>query len=483
MATTGLSHLKSTITAKLPSSPSKSQKRAFYDACYKGDAAKAQTLIAGIDLSARDESGYAPIHLATAGGHTEVVKLLIAKGASVFARTLYGKTAVDLAKGSGNAACTQLVSENVSSLGLVKLAAEKSEIIQKSVAAFCGIGNANGVDYEGFDEFFTHQIIANFFKNLTPAECLGFISSEDRTVLSKAFERAAALRFQSLAKDKSPLAACQKLELIPLIHAGAAVIIPAGFNGFSNESGHAIDVVFFGKYMAVCNRGDRDIAPIMLYEINPKKVTAETLVKILNLNEGISKGSSAEIAQKMEAAAYVKLYEEIPNSLAVKDKQSTSLVDIHKLFTAIAQPHQRVGNCTATSAKAALLFIWTMLYYNPKGSAIGHLNAAERTKEGLLRLREKAVAEMPPKLDPHLEMAARKKNEALAQKLSTKEVTPRASVKKVKTESSHKPDVANKKDAKDSKTAPEALTKKAPAAASSKTPSPTASPGKIASSK
>ena len=51
----------------------------------------------GADLEAEDEIGARPLMLAAWSGHTQVAKLLLAKGAKKDAKTRDGDTALDLA--------------------------------------------------------------------------------------------------------------------------------------------------------------------------------------------------------------------------------------------------------------------------------------------------------------------------------------------------------------------------------------------------
>ena len=68
----------------------------IHKASMEGDLAKVQALIAenpGL-TDAKDEMGRTPLHLACYGGHTELVKLLLAKGADMEAKFPNGSTAL-----------------------------------------------------------------------------------------------------------------------------------------------------------------------------------------------------------------------------------------------------------------------------------------------------------------------------------------------------------------------------------------------------
>ena len=68
----------------------------IHKAAMEGDLAKVQALIAK-DASltdAKDEMGRTPLHLACHGGHIEMVKFLMAKGADIEAKFANGSTAI-----------------------------------------------------------------------------------------------------------------------------------------------------------------------------------------------------------------------------------------------------------------------------------------------------------------------------------------------------------------------------------------------------
>ena len=70
-------------------------------------------LAAGVDVSAKDESGRTPIYAATVGGDKEVVKLLIAKGADVNAKAgISEKTPLHEAASSGHKEVVELLIAN-----------------------------------------------------------------------------------------------------------------------------------------------------------------------------------------------------------------------------------------------------------------------------------------------------------------------------------------------------------------------------------
>ena len=65
----------------------------FFTAVEKGDVKKAAALLeAGIDPNLQDQAGWTALHWASYGGHLEVVKYLLEKGANVNFKDANNKT-------------------------------------------------------------------------------------------------------------------------------------------------------------------------------------------------------------------------------------------------------------------------------------------------------------------------------------------------------------------------------------------------------
>ncbi|KAF9076182.1 ankyrin repeat-containing domain protein [Rhodocollybia butyracea] len=78
-----------------------------------GDPNKLETLISldsDVDLNAFDEFGYTPLHLACDRGNTEIVRLLLAKGADSSIKDSDEMTPLELAQTSGHEDIAQLLS-------------------------------------------------------------------------------------------------------------------------------------------------------------------------------------------------------------------------------------------------------------------------------------------------------------------------------------------------------------------------------------
>ncbi len=85
----------------------------LHRACQKGDIAMVKSILnSDLDqLNARDSNGWQPIHEAVHGGHLDIVKFLVSKGAQVDERTNNGGTPLWWAKSTfrrGHAVITYL---------------------------------------------------------------------------------------------------------------------------------------------------------------------------------------------------------------------------------------------------------------------------------------------------------------------------------------------------------------------------------------
>ena len=67
----------------------------LYEACWGGKTAEAKRLIAGgAQVDWQDEHGWAPLHVASANDHTEIVMLLLENKCNLNATDKYGNTAL-----------------------------------------------------------------------------------------------------------------------------------------------------------------------------------------------------------------------------------------------------------------------------------------------------------------------------------------------------------------------------------------------------
>ena len=85
-------------------------KKTLHKACVKGDIeAVKQFLGDGVDVNAKDEDGWTPLHGAAWWGHTETAKFLIGSGADVHAQGAAGNTPLHEAARSGRKEIAELL--------------------------------------------------------------------------------------------------------------------------------------------------------------------------------------------------------------------------------------------------------------------------------------------------------------------------------------------------------------------------------------
>lgn len=107
----------STAEATPPDQPLKNRgakpkppKISIWDAARTGDAESLrQHLASGMDINAKDEGGWVPLHGASGSGHKEIVKLLLTSGADANLPALSGKTALDYTSRAGHKETSDLL--------------------------------------------------------------------------------------------------------------------------------------------------------------------------------------------------------------------------------------------------------------------------------------------------------------------------------------------------------------------------------------
>lgn len=139
------------------------------------------------------------------------------------------------------------------------------------------------------------------------------------------------------------LDAYEEDDIISMIQGGELCFLDTGW------SEHAIQVVFFGNYMAICNRGEgtEHCKPIMVYNIDPRSITPEKITPLLNEN-----------LSGLDAQSGIKfVYETFPQSIG------GNLDDAFQRIDALQPKFQKSDNCTLASKKAAVRFAWMMLLH------------------------------------------------------------------------------------------------------------------------
>ncbi len=125
-------------------------------------------------------------------------------------------------------------------------------------------------------------------------------------------------------------------DLLEHLHTRKLTILPAGWDG------HAIDLVFYDKYMAVCNRGEGVLSKygtVAAFKIDPSRITKELIDRISQQDEVIC------------AAATRFFYNTLPGLLS----EEAEIQDAVCLALKNTQPKQvsKGGICSLSCGKAA----------------------------------------------------------------------------------------------------------------------------------
>lgn len=274
---------------------------------------------------------YPPLHLACANNNLEIARALLAAGArtDLFPN---GKTALDFCLNKGYEAMIDLLLQHgaTSSSGVnrarivaryPKYQAVFNDLDDLRYIATKKLALANhikdqkdaSIAFEGWEASIFYQDIG---KKVSEVEFDTLISGEE---LSRAFEKAS----HETNPDEVAKAAMKEL----------LVILQAGWIE------HHITLVFYGGYLAICNRGEgsRD-KTIELYKIDARKVTPDLIKEI----------EKAHSLKAKEGAAF--FYGTLLKKLSAYEDRFCK-----RVRDATVSPLQTVGNCPFAAPAAALV--------------------------------------------------------------------------------------------------------------------------------
>ncbi len=203
------------------------------------------------------------------------------------------------------------------------------EFLRRKYLAHCnGIGGSSQIDeivfpLEGSRSFYMHQMLhkqlQDYFQRFQD-----MFSDEHKGAILEAFEQSASnIPAQDLANR---------------IQMGYLTILPTGWLG------HAVDVVFFEEYMAICNLGEtvsRELKTIEVFKITQGLVTKEIIYEIRNQK----KNSFAD------GSAY--FYFNLPAKLAGPGLSEVVQDDLCRKISEFAPKPFELGMCAYGAPKAA----------------------------------------------------------------------------------------------------------------------------------
>jgi ankyrin repeat protein len=234
-----------------------------------------------------------------------------------------------------------------------------TEFIKRKVLAHCnGIGSRSEIDktlfsLDGAYSPYMHQLM---YKQLQQY----FQRSQ---TLSDGHKRAILEGFQRSAPNMPAQDVADQIQRNEL------VITQAGWDR------HAIDLVFFGDYMAICNRGEgipEDLTTIEVVKIDRKLVTKEIIEEIRSQR---SKSCS-------EASAY--FYFDLPAKLAGDGLFGVVKDELCKKISEFAPKPIKQGTCTYAAAKAASRCSMMLLTMSESDQSKYHSHAVTCKKESKL---------------------------------------------------------------------------------------------------
>ena len=279
----------------------------------------------GIQINLKDTFGRTALSCAFQTGNFEIAKLLIKKGASQTIKNIWGKTPINMAICRGH----QLPKE-------FSLSSEDTK--RNILDAIAHIFNLEGVFKEkkrtyrlqGSSPKIMFKLLAGNLKKFSSETQLISLSIEKQNIIQKAL-------FNASFANRSPGKISNEIQNNKL-----CFIQGMWFN-------HALCLVFYKNYMAICNRGEgsEGHSTIEVFKIDPQLVTKEIIQEFAKIN----------ILDRARGINY--FYKELPGKLSITKKPLQD--NLCKTFATIAPKPQQSKNCTIASIIAAIRFAWVML--------------------------------------------------------------------------------------------------------------------------
>ena len=304
------------------------------------ETSKAVGAILGIN--ARTETGITPLMYACILGKQTAAQSLIRYGARLDERCDLGYTAKAYSVFCGNEAMsTSLPADPYT----------EEFIHRKVVAHFLGVDGSSRI---GNMTFPLSGACAPLMHRKT-AETLEAhfrqFPYDDSAQLVKAFRSAPSVATQSPA------------EVVEYVKNHNLTLLPTGW------SLHAIDILLYGSYMVICNRGagvPAGCSTLEAFKINRDLFNEKIVDQI---------GSHCEEDKESASQFY---YVHLPKMLSTGDTLVQD--DWCALLKTIAPKQQKRGTCALASAKAALRAAWFFLEVDRILPRLGHAEVAERVR-------------------------------------------------------------------------------------------------------
>ncbi|HSX04787.1 MAG TPA: ankyrin repeat domain-containing protein [Rhabdochlamydiaceae bacterium] len=311
-----------------------------------GELAK-QLLQSGVPVDTKDENGRTALVAAcnTDSPSKEVIRLLVDKGADIYAKT------EDLEKPLLEIMARKNKIDMVALL--LKCSEEEAQKFADHFNSRFWSGHVNsmkGITFKGSIRFDTAYLMKKILETL-PEPVSKQIHSYYKNKLIRAF-----------LEGSKEIKNMHKTSLS--IHKGDLVIVPAGYDS------HCIFFVFYQGYLAICNRNSRytENNAFEVYKIDSTKMNLSIITRLLNY-----KTKKGRVAANYFYKILPKLLSPVQHP--IKD-------EICKLIEQLLTPcKQKIGNCSYVGAKLALRAALALLHLRKeKGKWILKEEDVERSR-------------------------------------------------------------------------------------------------------
>jgi len=276
-----------------------------------------------------NKQGWTPLMEASFRGHSTSMEKLVNLGANSTSSNEQGYTAQALALFRGYKTCAEQLPKDAYTEEFTK---------RKILAHFCSVGGQSQIGTRKFSltgaySPLMHEYVAHDLATFYETEPT-FLSNQNKKKILHAYRSASKLKTAA--------------EWTAIIQSGNLTILPAGWDR------HAIDLVFYQNYLAICNRGEgvpSGSKTIEAFVIDRTKIDENIIQKILD-QKSLSVTKASEF-----------FYKELPkllnNTVASKKDSLCTRVE------SIAPKPIKIGICTAGAAKASLRFcLWILRAYS-----------------------------------------------------------------------------------------------------------------------
>lgn len=298
----------------------------------------------GANINERDYKGRSVLIEAVSLGLNDIVELLINKEADLNIQDSGGQTAFVTAALRGHLEISKMLKNALSPIELVrqkeilKILSVAHSTHQAGISLLQTIGESfapSPINILGANPPYWLKKMSNAIQAITDYHPELFSPEEIKELL----------QLLETGMNASNLTVQERLQK------GLPVLLNTGFVG------HTVEVLVWGNYFILCNRGAASRRNIEVYQFEPKALTNEVLDKISE-------------SKDMDREFYKELFfEELPSTLGFKLQQDPFEKDLEEICNL---EKQTVGNCSWASPETA---VWAFLVLKElRGNDSGQLS-------------------------------------------------------------------------------------------------------------